>query len=320
VAFGTTLSAFWILALNAWMQTPAGHEMIAGKAHAVDWWLVIFNPSFPWRLVHMLMASGLTVAFLVAGLSAWRYLRGDRGGEVMSALRTGVALAALLAPAQILVGDLLGLNTLEHQPAKIAAMEGLWHTEKGAPLVLFAWPDEQARANRYALEVPKGASLILKHELEGEVRGLNEFEGDHPPVAPVFWSFRIMVGVGVLMLALAWWAGWQLWRRRDISRVTARALVAMTFSGWVATLAGWYVTEIGRQPWLVQGVLKTADAAGPISQPMLASTLAMYLALYAALLAAYVSVLFYMAGHAGKAQAEPPVSSPSLAEASERKS
>lgn len=307
VAGGTTLSAFWILALNSWMQTPAGFEMIDGRAHATDWLAIVFNPSFPYRLVHMLLASGLTAAFLVAGLSAWRWLRGDRGGDVRAALRTGVFVAATLIPLQILAGDLHGLNTLEHQPAKVAAMEGVWQDEKGAPALLFALPNEQTRSNDHAIGIPKLASLILTHDPDGEIKGLDSFEGAHPPVAPVFWGFRVMVGTGMLMLAVSWWAAWRLRRRGEPGTWPARALAAMTFSGWLATLAGWYVTEIGRQPWLVTGVLRTVDAISATPAPVIGISLTAYLLLYVALLAAYVSVLFYLAGHGGKPDHRPAV-------------
>ena len=295
VAGGTTLSAFWILALNSWMQTPAGFEMINGQAHPTDWLQVIFNPSFPYRLMHMLLASGLTAAFLVAGLSAYQWLRGDRSPPVMAALRTGVYLAAMLIPLQIVVGDLHGLNTLEHQPAKLAAMEGIWKTEKGAPAVLFAIPDEEKRENRYEIAIPKLASLYLVHDLDGEVKGLDQFEGNHPPVKPVFFAFRVMVGTGMLMLLASWLGAWQLKRRGEPTPWLARGLVAMTFSGWLALLAGWYVTEVGRQPWLVTGVLRTADAASATPAPLLGLSLSMYLALYVGLLLSYVSVLFHLA-------------------------
>ncbi len=302
VAGGTTLSAFWILALNSWMQTPAGFEMINGKAHVTSWFAVIFNPSFPYRLTHMLLASGLTVAFLVAGISAYRWLRSERSAEVMAGLKTGIYLAAFLIPLQILAGDAHGLNTLEHQPAKLAAMEGIWQTEKGVPAVLFALPDEKTRSNRYEIAIPKLASLYLTHSWDGEVKGLNEFEGKHPPVAPVFWAFRIMVGVGMLMLLVSWATTFQLapWKKNSGRTLTvwhARVLVAMTFAGWIALIAGWYVTEIGRQPWLVTGVLTAADAASKVPAPRIALTLAMYLTLYLALITAYVSVVFYLARH-----------------------
>jgi cytochrome d ubiquinol oxidase subunit I len=307
VAGGTTLSAFWILALNSWMQTPAGFEMIDGRAHATDWLAIVFNPSFPYRFVHVLLASGLTVAFLVAGVSAYRWLRGDRAAAVMAALRTGVYLGAVLIPLQILAGDLHGLNTLEHQPAKVAAMEGVWETARGVPALAFAWPDEEARANHFEIGIPKLASLILTHDPDGEIKGLNEFIGSHPPVAPVFWGFRVMVGMGMLMLAVSWLAGWQMRRRRDPSAWTARLLVGMTFSGWVATVAGWYVTEIGRQPYLVHGVLRTADAASSVPAGMIAASFAMYLVMYVALTLAYVAVVFHLARKAGHPEALPVV-------------
>ncbi len=302
VAGGTTLSAFWILALNSWMQTPAGFEMIDGKAHVTSWLEVIFNPSFPYRFTHMMLASGLTVAFFVAGISAYRWLRNDRGAEVLTGLKTGVYLATVLIPLQILAGDAHGLNTMEHQPAKLAAMEGIWKTEKGVPAVLFALPDSKTRENKYEIAIPKLASLYLTHDLNGEVKGLNEFEGKHPPVAPVFWAFRLMVGVGMLMLAVSWMCTFQLapWKKdptRALMPWQAKVLVAMTFAGWVALVAGWYVTEIGRQPWLVTGVLSAADAASKVPAPRIALTLAMYLTLYAALIVAYISVVFYLARH-----------------------
>ncbi len=299
VAGGTTASAFWILSLNSWMQTPTGFEMIDGRAHALDWWAVIFNPSFPYRLTHMLLASGLTASFLIAGLSAWRWLRGDRGADVRVALRAGVIVAAVLIPLQILAGDFHGLNTLKHQPAKIAAIEGVWHDERGAPLLLFAWPDETERRNHFEIGVPKLASLILTHDVDGEIRGLDSFRDAHPPVAPLFWGFRVMVGTGVLMLLVSWFAAWRLRGGRDPGVWATRALVAMTFSGWVATLAGWYVTEIGRQPWLVYGVLRTADAASTVPAPMIGLSLTAYLMVYVLLLVAYVSVLFHLAKKAG---------------------
>jgi cytochrome d ubiquinol oxidase subunit I len=299
VAFGTTMSAFWILVLNSWMQTPVGFEMRDGVAHATDWWAIVFNPSMPYRLTHMLLASGLTAAFLVAGVSAYQWLKGNRSPGVQAALRTGIVLGAVLIPLQIVAGDLHGLNTLKHQPAKIAAMEGIWETQKGAPMVVFGIPDETTRSNRFEIAIPNIASFYLTHDWYGEVKGINDFE-HRPPVAPVFFAFRVMVGVGLLMLAASWLGAWQLWRRGEIHRHLAVVLVAMTFAGWVATLAGWYVTEIGRQPWLVTGVLTAAQAASKtVGAGMVASTLAGYLAVYAALLAAYIATIFYLARHAG---------------------
>lgn len=305
VAGGTTLSAFWIIVLNSWMQTPTGYEIRDGIVHATDWWAIIFNPSMPYRLTHMLLASALTVAFLIAGLSAWRWLK-DGGGEgVRRTLKAAVYAAALLIPVQIFVGDMHGLNTLEHQPQKVAAMEANWETQPHTPLILFAIPDEAARTNHLEVAVPSGASLILKHEAAGVVPGLNDYAGNHPPVAPLFWGFRIMVGLGVLMLAVSWFGAWRIWRRGvdTLPHWYARALVAMTFAGWVATLAGWYVTEIGRQPWLVTGVLKTADAVGPVGSTMVAGSLTLYLTVYVVLLAAYIAVLYRLA-RLGKAAPE----------------
>ena len=304
VAIGTTASAFWILALNSWMHTPAGFEMINGQAHATSWFEIVFNPSFPYRFVHSLLASGLTAAFLIAGLSAYRWLIGDRSDSVMAGVKSGVWLAAVLIPLQIVAGDLHGLNTLEHQPAKVAAMEGLWETERGAPLVLFGIPDAETRTNKFAIEIPKLASLILTHDPDGEVLGINEFEGAHPPVATVFWSFRVMVATGMLMLLVSWGALF-LMRRYGMSRVVALALTGMTFSGWVAVLSGWYTTEIGRQPYLVTGVMRTGEAVGPASAGTVMTTLVAWLALYAFLTAAYIAVLFYLARTAGGKELQP---------------
>jgi len=303
VAFGTTMSAFWILVLNSWMHTPQGFEMRDGVAHATDWFAIIFNPSMPYRFVHMLLASGLTVAFLLAGISALRWLMGDRGAEARKTFRTGVIMAAILIPAQIFAGDMHGLNTLEHQPAKVAAMEGNWETRGNVPLVLFGMPNEQTRSNDFEISIPNGASLILKHSAEGVVPGLNDFIAEdgtrlHPPVAPVFWSFRVMVGTGMAMLFLSWGTLWFLRRGRGPEALPAPLLwvfVPMAFSGWIATLAGWYTTEIGRQPWLVNGVMTTAAAVGDVPPAMVMATLVTWLAVYAALLAAYLGVLVYLA-------------------------
>ncbi|WP_304614214.1 cytochrome ubiquinol oxidase subunit I [Paracoccus sp. (in: a-proteobacteria)] len=308
VAFGTTLSAFWILVLNSWMHTPAGYEVIDGVVHATDWMAIIFNPSLPYRLTHMLLASGLTVAFLIAGISALRWIWGDRGDEVRATLRFGATLGAVLIPLQIYAGDMHGLNTLEHQPAKVAAMEGNWETQGNVPLVLFALPDQEARENRMEIAIPNVASLILTHSLDGEVPGLNDFVAadgtpEHPPVAPVFFSFRIMVGMGMAMLALSWSALWFMRRGRGVEglpRPWIYAFAAMGFSGWIATLAGWYVTEIGRQPWLVTGVLTTKEAVGPVTGGMVASSLVAYLLVYAVLMAAYLGTLTYLARRAAR--------------------
>ena len=305
VALGTTASAFWILALNSWMHTPAGYEMVNGQAHVTSWFAVIFNPSFPYRMSHMMLASGLTGSFLLAGISAYRWLQKDRAKDVMATLRTGVLVATVLIPVQIMVGDLHGLNTLHHQPAKLAAMEGIWETHQGVPAVLFAIPDQATQSNHYELAIPKLASLYLTHDWNGEVQGIKSFGDKHPPVGPVFWAFRIMVGMGLLMLAVSWFATYELKVKKAPSRRTAMVLVGMTFAGWVALISGWYVTEIGRQPWLVYGVLTTAQAASTVPAQNIAMSLAMYLTLYAALLSAYVSVVFYLAKKAVHGGEEP---------------
>ncbi len=298
VALGTSLSAFWIIALNSWMQTPAGFEMRNGVAFPVDWFAIIFNPSMPYRLAHMVTASGLTAGFLIAGLSAYRILQGDPKPAPRLALKVAVVACGLLIPLQIFLGDLHGLNTLKYQPAKIAAMEAVWHTEQGAPLVLFALPDAQTQTNKFAVSIPKLASLILHHDRQAEIKGLNEFPEAHPPVAPVFFAFRIMVAMGVLMLVVAWLANWQLWRHKTLSPLLLKVLVSMTFSGWLATLAGWYVTEIGRQPYLATGILKASDAVTTVAPAHVGWSLSLYLCLYAALLFAYVRTLFVMARRA----------------------
>lgn len=295
VAIGTSLSAFWILVLNSWMHTPAGYEVIEGIVHVTSWKEVIFNPSMPYRLVHMLLASLLTASFVIAGISAYQFLRNSQLGAAKVGLRVGIILAAIAIPIQIFVGDLHGLNTLKHQPAKIAAMEGVWDTEQGAPLLLFAWPDEATRSNHFELGIPKLASLILTHDLDGEIVGLNQFAPDHPPVKPLFFGFRIMVGIGVLMLLVSWFGAWRLIRKKTLPKFYLYTVVAMTFSGWVATLAGWYVTEIGRQPWLVSGVLRTSDAVTAIGSGSVVLSLVMYLTIYAVLLVAYIHTLFYLA-------------------------
>src|SRR5688500_13816958 len=294
VAGGTTLSAFWILALNSWMQTPAGQVEVNGEIIAGDWLEVIFNPSFPYRFAHMLLASGITAAFLVAGLSAWRLLRAPDDAGARNTLRFGAHLAAVLVPLQIVVGDLHGLNTLEHQPAKVAAMEALWQTERGAALTLIGFPNAARERNDYALTIPRGLSLILTHSLDGEVRGLAEFGDDVPPVAPVFWAFRVMVGMGVLMLLLSWTGSFIL--RKTIPRWLLWCFAGFTFSGWVAVIAGWLVTEIGRQPWLVTGLLYTADAAGDATGGQVGMSLVAYAFTYAALLLSYMVVLTHLAG------------------------
>ena len=296
VAAGTTLSAFWILALNSWMQTPAGQVLDGNQWIAADWLSVIFNPSFPYRFTHMLLASGITASFVIAGLSAWRLLQASSDAGAARTLRAGIVAAAILTPAQIFVGDQHGLNTLEHQPQKIASIEALWHTERGMPLVLFAIPNEQEKRNDYSIELPFVGSLILTHDVKGEVKGIEAFEPDRPPVAPLFFGFRIMVGVGMMMLLVSWYTAWATRRGLPARRWLLWVLSGFTFSGWIATLAGWIVTEVGRQPWLVQGVLRTRDAVGEITGAQLGASLTGYVLTYAGLFLAYMVVITHMAG------------------------
>lgn len=298
VAFGTTVSAFWIIALNSWMHTPRGFEIIDGVAHATNWFEIIFNPSMPYRLTHMLLASTLTAAFLVAGLSAYQWIRGDKRPAVMAAMKTGVYTSAIVILLQILAGDMHGINTLKNQPQKVAAMEGIWETESGADLLLFALPNEDERTNHYEIKIPNLASLILTHSRDGEIIGLNDFQ-HHPPVAPLFFGFRLMVGIAILMLLISWLAAYQIKRNGEPKRYLAHLLVMMTFSGWIATVSGWYVTEIGRQPWLVDGLLMTKDAASAIAPNMILGTLIAYVTVYLLLIAAFISTIFYLARKAG---------------------
>ena len=274
--------------------------MVDGQARAVDWFAIVFNPSMPYRLAHMMTAAFITVAFLLAGISAYRQLRGSQSIASRSVLKMAITTAAILMPIQIVLGDLHGLNTMQHQPAKLAAMEGIWETGSGVPAVLFAIPDQKTQSNLYEISIPKLASFYLTHHWDGEVKGLKDFPNQIPPVAPVFFAFRIMVGVGVLMLLVSWLARWQIYKTQDIKPWMAKVLVGMTFSGWIAVVAGWYVTEIGRQPYIVTGVLTTAEAATTISGGIVLSSLLMYLFLYISLIIAYIGVVFYLAREGDK--------------------
>jgi len=300
VAIGTTASAFWILALDSWMQTPQGHTVVDGKFYVESWLAVIFNPSFPYRFAHMVNASVVTAAFLVAGTSASRILRGLHGPGTERVLKVGVLVAAVAAPLQVFLGDQHGLNTLEHQPAKIAALEGVWHTERNVPFTVIALPDAREQRNRFALEIPRAGSLILTHTLDGEVRGLDEFASAHPPVLPLFLAFRVMVGLGFLMVGVAWWAAFVVLRKRQLPRLLQRTVAWLTFSGWVAVLAGWYVTEIGRQPWIVYGQLATAEVVADHPPEVVAGTLTAYALVYALVLGAYIAALRYMSSKPAK--------------------
>ncbi|WP_020594579.1 cytochrome ubiquinol oxidase subunit I [Kiloniella laminariae] len=283
VAIGTLFSAFWILSVNSWMQTPAGYGINeAGQFIPLDWFAAVFNPSFPYRLVHMVLAAYLTTAFVVGGVSAWHLLkdRHNEAGRIMFSM--AMWMAVLVAPIQIVAGDFHGLNTLEHQPAKIAAMEGHFETRKGAPLILFGVPNMQDETVDYALEIPKLGSLILTHDLDGEIRGLKEWSReDRPNALIVFWSFRLMVGLGFLMAGLGIWSLYQRCRGKlfDTS-LMFRFSVLMAPSGFIAILAGWITTEVGRQPYTVYGLLRTADSLSPIDAPAVAASLLAFIVVY----------------------------------------
>lgn len=283
VAAGTFFSAFWILSVNSWMQTPAGYAINeAGQFVPEDWWAIVFNPSFPYRLVHMVLAAYLTTAFVVGAVGAWHLLRdsGNKGARVMFSM--AMWMAAIVAPVQIVAGDMHGLNTLEYQPAKVAAMEGHFETLTGAPLILFGLPDMAAEETRYALEIPKLGSLILTHDPDGEVKGLKAWPpGDRPNAAVLFWSFRVMVGLGFLMVGLGFWSLWLRFRKRLFTPGWLhRTAVLMGPSGFVAVLAGWITTEVGRQPYTVYGLLRTVDSASPLDAPAVATSLAVFAVVY----------------------------------------
>ena len=293
VAIGTLVSTFWILAANSWMQTPAGAVMIDGVFQPQDWSEIIFNPSFPYRFVHMGLASFLTTAAFVAGVSAIMLLK-DRSPEFFSmSLRYGAVTVALVAPLQIVAGDLHGLNTLEHQPMKVAAMEGRWETMAGAPLLLFAWPDQEAATNHFEIGIPKGASLVLEHDPDATVRGLKEVPPeDRPHMFTVFWSFRVMVGIGLWLLVLGLVGAWKTWRGNiEGSPLLLKAFAITTPLGFVAVLAGWWVTETGRQPWLVQGLYRTVDGASVLPAGSVLFSLSLFVVLYTLLFGAY---LYYL--------------------------
>ena len=284
VAVGTLVSATWILASNSWMHTPTGYEIIDGRVVPVDWIAVILNPSFPYRLVHMGIAAFLATALIVGAGAAWHLLRGHDTPAIRKMLSMAMWMLLLVAPLQAVVGDFHGLNTLEHQPAKIAAMEGHWENKpgEGVPLTLFGWPDMARAETRFAIDIPRLGSLILTHSLDGQFPGLKEFPPeDRPNSTIVFWTFRIMVGLGVLMIALGIWAAWA--RRRGTlyrSRPLLRFALWMGPAGIVAILAGWFTTEIGRQPWLVYGLMRTADGVSAHGAGQLGTTLALFVVVY----------------------------------------
>jgi len=283
VAIGTLFSAFWILSVNSWMQTPAGYGFNeAGQFIPLDWWQIIFNPSFPYRLVHMVLAAYLTTAFVVGAVGAFHLLK-DRANQAARLMFSmAMWMAVIVAPLQIVAGDLHGLNSLIYQPAKVAAMEGHFDTRKGAPLILFGLPDMAAEQTRYAVEIPKLGSMILTHDWDGEVKGLKEWAPeDRPNATLLFWSFRIMVGIGIAMMALGIWSLWLRIRGRLYDApVTYMMAVFMGPSGFIAVLSGWITTEVGRQPYTVYGVLRTIDSASPLDAPAVAISLAVFAVVY----------------------------------------
>ncbi|WP_119268462.1 cytochrome ubiquinol oxidase subunit I [Taklimakanibacter deserti] len=303
VAFGTFLSAFWILSANSWMQTPSGHTVnAAGQFMPVDWWAIIFNPSFPYRLVHMVIAAYLTTALVVGAVGAWHLLRDSVNPHARVMFSMAMWMLALVAPIQVLVGDQHGLNTLEHQPAKIAAMEGHFETRAGAPLILFGWPDMEAEKTLYEVAIPQLGSLILTHDWNGVVQGLKDWpKEDRPNATIVFWSFRIMVGLGFLMLVVGLWSLWgRLRKNLYVSRPLLVAALLMGPTGFVAVLAGWVTTEAGRQPYTVYGLLRTADSAAPVAAEAVAASLIAFIVVYFAVFGAGI---FYIL----RLMAKPPI-------------
>lgn len=293
VALGTLISTFWIISANSWMHTPRGHEVIDGVVHAVNWWQIVFNPSFPYRLTHMVLAAFLTTCFVIGGVSAFYLLRGRHIEHAKLMLKLSAAFAAIAVPAQIVAGDLHGLAVHEHQPVKLAAMEAVWETERGAPLLLFAWPDEEAETNRYAIGIPKLGSLIITHELDGEIKGLKEVPPEErPPVKPVFFGFRIMVGIGLSMLLVTAWSllRWKQGKLFDSPRLL-RAWTILTPAGFIAVLAGWYTTEIGRQPYVVQGLIRTSEAATLLPAASVVTSLVVFATVY---LFVFVAGTYYL--------------------------
>lgn len=312
VALGTLVSSFWILAANSWMQTPTGHALTPdGRFIPADWWAIIFNPSFPYRFAHTVISTYLTTAMIVGAVAAWHLLRDKANERARIMLSMAMWMALLVAPVQVVLGDLHGINTLEHQPQKVAAMEGHWETQSGAPLILFGWPDRTQEETRWALEIPKLGSLILGHSWDAEIKGLKAFAPEERPtnVPLVFWSFRIMVGMGVLMLALGVAAlVLRLKKRLYETPWFLRFAVAMGPSGLIAVSAGWIVTEAGRQPYTVFGLLRTADSVSPVAAPAVAASLAAFAIVYFIVFGAgiaYMCRLFATPPHAHEAGPSP---------------
>ena len=283
VAAGTLLSTFWILSANSWMQTPTGHTIVDGRFVPRDWLQIVFNPSFPYRLVHTTMAFFITTAFVVIGVAAYHLRHGRHAEESLTMQKMGLGLLAVLVPLQVLVGDLHGLNTLEHQPAKIAAIEANWETQARMPLLLFAWPEEATERNRLEIGVPVLGSLILGHHANAVIPGLKDWKAeDRPPVAIPFFSFRLMVGIGVVMLGMTL-VGLLLWRRGRLAHARRFQWLCMPAAslGFIAVIAGWVTTEVGRQPWVVYGLLRTRDAVTPsLAASDVAASLLVYVLAY----------------------------------------
>jgi cytochrome d ubiquinol oxidase subunit I len=282
VALGTLISTFWIISANSWMHTPAGYRIVNGVFEPANWWQIVFNPSFPYRLAHMVLAAFITTCFVIGGVSAAYLIRKRHVEGATLMLKLAIAFGAIAVPLQILAGDLSGLEVHENQPVKLAAIEGHWETHRGAPLLLFAIPNQKEERNEHEIAIPKLGSLIITHSLNGEIKGLKEVAAsDRPPVAPVFWSFRVMVGIGMLMLVLIAASAVQ-WRRKVLadSRALLRWWTLMIPSGFVAVLAGWYTTEIGRQPFVIQGLLRTADAASAVSAASVKTSLVVFGSVY----------------------------------------
>ncbi|HYI05593.1 MAG TPA: cytochrome ubiquinol oxidase subunit I [Reyranella sp.] len=301
VAVGTFISAFWILSANSWMHTPAGYTIAAnGQFLPADWLAIIFNPSFPYRLVHTVLAAYLTTALVVGAVGAWHLLRERTNDGARTMFSMAMGMITVVAPLQILAGDQHGLNTLEHQPVKVMAMEGHFKSyDNGAPLVLFAWPDQAEGKNLYAVEIPKGSSLILKHSLDAPLKGLDTVDRkDWPPVAIVFWAFRIMVGLGTLMLLLALVSLWARVRHRLYDwPLLHRFAIVMGPAGFVAVIAGWVTTEVGRQPFTVHGLLRTADSVSPLQAPAVAISLLAFIIVYFIVFGAGVYYILRLMSH-----------------------